>query len=210
MINDQIRHMCKARRLKRAKSKISSSLEFACNILDNRRCFLKILGLASLLLSSTANLANHHIQPGLWEVTTKSDLLALVPHIPSQHMQQFGSFAKQYGIQLPKIQNGAALSSLCITQEMAQLEIPAYFFESQSGCAIQNAVRTGNSYKMDIVCTNGQFQGNGSATGTFINPQSFIGSTEFDSTINHNPVFASAEINGRWIGDQCTVAYPPQ
>lgn len=63
--------------------------------------------------------AQDNIRPGLWKVTTTSDLLALVPHIPSEHMQQIDNLARQYGLIMPKIQNNAATSQVCITQAMA-------------------------------------------------------------------------------------------
>lgn len=162
------------------------------------------------LTIATSGYAHQHIRPGLWEITTKSDLLALVPHIPSEHMQQLNNLANRYGLKLPKIENGAATSNICITQEMAQQEIPTYFYENRSGCTVQNATRIGNSYKMDLVCANKHFQGNGSAQGTFINPESFSGNTEFDSTVGGNPVSAFAETYGRWIGEHCIAINPLQ
>ncbi len=158
-----------------------------------------------VLTIATSSFAHQHIRPGLWEITTKSDLLALVPHISSEQMQQLSNLAGQYGLKLPKIDNGTAISKICITQEMAQQEIPTYFYENRSGCTVQNATRIGNSYKMDLVCANKYFQGNGSAQGSFTNPESFSGNTEFDSTVNGSPVFASAETYGRWIGERCVV-----
>jgi hypothetical protein len=158
----------------------------------------------------TSSFAHQHIRPGLWQVTTKSDLLALVPHIPSEHMQQLNNLAHRYGLKLPKIDNGAAVSNICITPEMAQQEIPTYFYESHSGCTVQNATRSGNNYTLDLVCANQHFQGNGSAQGTFPNPENFSGRTEFDSTVSGNPVFASAETIGQWIGERCTAVNPLQ
>lgn len=163
-----------------------------------------------VLTSATSGFAQHPIRPGLWEVTTKSDLLALVPHIPSEHMQQLNQLANRYGLKLPKIDNGAAISHICITPEMAQQEIPTYFYEDRSGCKVQNATRIGNRYQMDLECANQHFQGSGSAQGTFTSPESFSGSTEFNSTIGSNPVYAAAETQGRWIGEHCVAVNPLQ
>jgi len=162
------------------------------------------------LLVTTSSFAHQHIRPGLWEITTRSDLLALVPHIPSEHMQQLSDLARRYGLKLPKIENGAALSKICITPEMAKQEIPVYLYEDRSGCTVQNAKRTGNSYELDLICTNLHFQGNGTAQGTFTSPENFSGNTEFDSTVAGNPVHASAQTNGRWIGERCTAVNPLQ
>lgn len=163
-----------------------------------------------VLTIATSSFAHQHIRPGLWEITTKSDLLALVPHIPSEQMQQLSNLAGQYGLKLPKIDNGTAISNICITQEMAQQEIPTYFYENRSGCTVQNATRIGNSYKMDLVCANKYFQGNGSVQGTFTSPESFAGTTEFDSMVSGSPVFASAKTDGRWIGERCIAVNPLQ
>ena len=169
-----------------------------------------IAALTGLMLLTVPSFAHEHIRPGLWEITTKSDLLALIPHIPSEHMQQLNDFAYRYGLKLPKIEGNTAISKTCITPEMARQEIPAYFYENNSGCTIQNATRTGNSYKLDLVCANQHFQGNGTAQGTFDNPESFSGSTEFDSSVSGNPVFASAETAGRWVSERCIAINPLQ
>lgn len=162
------------------------------------------------LMIATSSFAHQHIRPGLWEIITKSDLLALVPHIPPEHMQQLNNLANRYGLKLPKIEDGTAISEICITPEMAQQEIPVYFYEHRSGCTVKNATRIGDSYKMDLVCANEHFQGNGSAQGTFTSSESFSGSTEFDSTVGDNPVYASAETYGRWIGERCIAINPLQ
>lgn len=170
------------------------------------RLFLMLIGLAM----TTASLANQHIRPGLWEIATQSDLLAFVPHIPSDQMQQLSMLAKRYGVKLPKIENGAAISKLCITEEMAQQDIPTYFYENHSGCTVQNASRTGNSYTLDLVCNNKRFNGKGNAHGTFINPHRFEGSTEFDSMIEGTPIPVHATVQGHWIGEHCTAVNPLQ
>jgi uncharacterized protein DUF3617 len=159
-----------------------------------------------LLIMSTTSLATNNIRPGLWEITTTSNLLAMVPNIPSQHMQQITSLVEQYGLQMPQIQNGAATSKVCITQQMADQEVPSHFYESQSGCTVKNVSKTGNHYKVDLVCTNAQFQGTGIAEGSFTSPEHFTGQTEFDSVVQGMPVFATAETSGRWIAENCTLA----
>ena len=107
-----------------------------------------LVGLYLGLLPSV--FAESVIRPGLWEVTTKSDLLQLVPHVPAEQMQQITRLAKQYGLEVPQISNGAANSKMCITPEMAKQEVPSYFFEGQTGCTVKNASRTGNRYQMEL------------------------------------------------------------
>ncbi|HBV20302.1 MAG TPA: DUF3617 domain-containing protein [Nitrosomonas sp.] len=152
--------------------------------------------------------AQNNIRPGLWEVSTTSDLLALVPHIPSEQMQQITDLAKQYGLVIPKIQNNAAVSQVCITSAMAAQEIPTYFYDDQSGCTVKNATRTGNRFQLDLVCNNAQFQGDGTAEGVFISSEEFTGHTEFDSTVMGNPVHATAETRGQWMSENCSVVQP--
>lgn len=156
----------------------------------------------------TPGFADHHIRPGLWEIATRSDLLSLVPHIPPEHMQQLHNLAKRHGIKLPKIENNAVASKICITDEMARQEIPTYLYEYRSGCTVQNAIRTGNRYRLELTCANKHFQGTGSAQGTFATPESFTGTTEFESTVGAAPLFATAEIQGHWVNEHCTAANP--
>ena len=168
---------------------------------------LTLLSLLSIVSAAGAtDYKEHNIRPGLWEVTTTSMLLALVPQIPPDQMQKLTSLAKQYGVDMPQIQNGAATSRVCITQQMADQEIPSYFHAHQSGCGIKNGTRTENSYKMDIVCTNTQIKGNGRAEGTFTTPESFSGWTIFNGSVQNTPVNEQADTHGRWIGASCGTA----
>lgn len=168
---------------------------------DSMRRILLLLSLLSII--SAASAAENNMRPGLWEVTTTSMLLALVPQIPPDQMQKLTNLAKQYGLDMPKVQNGTATSKVCITQQMADQKIPPYFHHNQTGCSIKNAIRTENSYKMDLVCTDSQFKGNGRAEGTFTNPESFSGWTTFNGTIQNNPVNDYADTSGRWINASC-------
>lgn len=164
--------------------------------------------IVSLFLSgilSTSSWAESIIRLGLWEVTTQSDLLSLVPHIPSEQMAQINRLAKQYGLEMPQIRNGAAISQVCITPEMAKQEVPTYFYDNQSGCTVKNATRTGNRYQMELTCDSPQFKGSGYAEGTFTSPESFTGRTEFDSVVQGAPIHAHANTTGRWVGERCEV-----
>ncbi len=145
------------------------------------------------------------IRPGLWEVTTRSDLLGLAAHVPSDQMQQITSLARQYGLKMPRIRDGAAISKVCITPEMAQQDIPSHLYENQSGCAVVNGSRSGNHYQVELVCDHPRFKGNGRAEGVFSTPEHFTGKTEFNSTVQGAPLYVYAETSGRWIGAQCEV-----
>lgn len=150
-----------------------------------------------------ASAAESHIRPGLWEITTSSMLLALVPQVPPEQMQQLENLARQYGLELPRIQNGTAASRICITRQMAEEEIPSYFHLPEAGCSIENGVRIENSYKMDLVCTHSVLKGNGRAEGTFTTPERFSGWTTFSGTLQGRPVSEQADTSGHWISAEC-------
>ncbi len=68
-------------------------------------------------LTSVANAAEINMRPGLWEITTASDLLWLAGQIPPDQMKNIQDMATEYGLELPQVNNGAAKSNACITQE---------------------------------------------------------------------------------------------
>jgi len=170
---------------------------------------LLALVFASLLMVSTANSAENNMRPGLWEMTTTSDLLWLVPEIPPDQMQNLKDLANQYGIDMPQIKMGEATSKACITQEMADQKNPPDFYQNQLGCTAKNVTHIGNKYKLDFVCASSQLKGNGTAEGTFTSPESFSGQTKFDGVAQGNPVNERADISGRWISSSCGTVKPP-
>jgi hypothetical protein len=174
------------------------------------RRILVPLVFVSSLLASTADAADNRMRPGLWEMTTTSDLLKLVPLIPPDQMQNLMSLAKQNGFELPEIQNGAATSKACVTQAMAEQKNPLDFYQNRSGCTAKNASHIGNKYRSDFVCTSGGLKGKGTAEGTLTSPESFSGRTEFDGLVQGNPVNEHADISGRWISASCGMVKPPQ
>ena len=171
-----------------------------------QKIFAPLLLLFLLPHFPEANSAENHIRPGLWEITTTSMLLALAPQIPPDQMLNLTNLAKQYGLDIPQIQDGAATSRICITQQMAEQEVPSYFHAPQLGCSIKNAIREKNSYKMDLICKDSQLKGNGRAEGTFTTPETFSGWTIFNGALQNTPVNEHADTNGRWISDNCGTA----
>jgi len=174
------------------------------------RNILSSLVVATALLASTAHSSESTMRPGLWEVKTSSDLLKLASQIPPDQMQQLMSLAKQNGFELPPIRDGAAISSVCITQKMADQKSPLDFLQNQSGCSAKDASHVGSKYKLNFVCANANLRGNGTAEGTFTNPESFSGRTEFDGVAQGNPVNEHADVNGRWVGASCGTVRPAQ
>lgn len=167
-----------------------------------------ILSISLLFAVSTANSAESHMRPGLWEMTTTSGLLSLVPMIPPDQMQNLTNLAKQYGFDMPKINNGAATSQICITQDMANQKIPPLLNQNQYGCDIKNVTQTGNDYKIDLICESSILKGNGTSEGIFTNPERFAGRTEFNGVVQGNPVNERAYTDGRWISANCGTVQP--
>lgn len=163
---------------------------------------------AFLSLATTAQSAETTMRPGLWEIATTSDLLLLVPHIPADQMQSIKDLANEYGLEMPQIENGAAISKACITPEMANQKSPPIFAQNQLGCVTKNSTRNGNNYKMDFVCDSADLKGTGSAEGTITSAESFTAKTTFNGTAQGNAVNEQADVNGKWIGASCGEVKP--
>lgn len=155
-----------------------------------------------------ANSADNNLRPGLWEITTTSDLLWLAPQISPDDMRNLKDLAEQYGVEMPQIQMGEAISKACITQEMADQKILPDFYQAELGCNTKNATRNGNQYRLDFVCNSPQLTGSGTAEGTFTSPESFSGRTHFDGVAQGIPVNEHADIRGRWVGSSCGTVKP--
>ncbi len=160
------------------------------------------------LLAPAANAAETNMRPGLWQITTTSDLLLLAQHVPPDQMQSIKDLAKDYGLEMPQIENGAAISQTCITQEMAAQKTLPNVYSAELGCTSKNATRSGNNYKVDFVCASPDLKGNGTAAGTITTPEAFTGQTNFSGTAQGNPVNEKADINGKWINASCGAVNP--
>ncbi|HBA09247.1 MAG TPA: DUF3617 domain-containing protein, partial [Methylotenera mobilis] len=76
---------------------------------------LYALTLVFTSFTASVNAADVSIKPGLWEVTTTSDLLNFASQIPAAQMDNLNALAKEYGFDVPEIKNGAAKSTTCMT-----------------------------------------------------------------------------------------------
>lgn len=170
--------------------------------------FLIVISLILPILASIANAAEINMRPGLWQITTTSDLLLLVPHIPADQMQSIKDLAKDYGLEVPPIENGAAISKACITQEMANQKTLPNFYNAQLGCTTKGVTRSGKHYKTDFVCASADLKGNGTATGTITSPEAFTGQTNFTGEAQGNPVNERADISGKWMNASCGAVKP--
>ena len=160
------------------------------------------------LLAVTAHAAENNMRAGLWQITTSSDLLRLAPHLPPDQMQSIKDLANEYGLEMPQIENGAAISQTCITQEMANQKTLPNFYNAELGCKSSNATRNGNNYKTDFVCNSADLKGSGTAAGTIKTPETFTGQTNFTGTAQGNPVNEKADISGKWLNASCGALKP--
>jgi hypothetical protein len=168
------------------------------------------LSLPFILFTSITVLTAHSAQakpinmrPGLWEVTTSSDLLRLVPHISPDQMQNMKDLAKEYGLEMPNIENGAAISRTCITQEMVEQHQLPKLYQEELGCASNEAIRDENAYQINFTCDGKTIKGKGTVQGVITSPQTFTGNSSFTGQAQGAPVNEKAEIQGKWIGASC-------
>jgi len=159
-----------------------------------------------LMLAPSLGSAEITARPGLWEVTTTSVLLGLVPEIPPDQLQKLSKLARKYGVVMPQIQNGVATSKICVTPQMAEQQIPDYFLQRQSGCSIKKTAQTESGYTLDLVCAGPEIKGSGKAEGTFTDPETFSGQTNFNGVVRGAPVNDRADTSGRWVSENCKTA----
>lgn len=172
------------------------------------RCVLFFLIGASSFMVSAANVTEDNLRPGLWQITTSSDLLWLAPQISPERMRELQDLAEQYGVEMPQIQMGEATSKVCITQEMAEQQKFPIFYQSELGCETRNATRDGNKYRLDFACSGPELKGKGNAEGTITSSESFSGRTHFDGEAQGVPVNEYADISGRWVDASCGMVKP--
>lgn len=150
------------------------------------------------------------MRAGLWEITTTSDLLNFASQIPPDQMKNLDALAKEYGFEMPTIQNGAAKTTTCITPEMANQKVVPDSFQTPAGCVVKSVTRNGNSYHAEYVCDNSQIKGNGIADGTFTSMETFTGQTVFNGTVQGTPINETADISGKWLNSACGETKPLQ
>jgi hypothetical protein len=175
-----------------------------------RRSAAFVLSVIPLLAAAATQAPPDAMRAGLWEVTTTSDLLRLVPHIQPEQMRQLEDLGRRYGLDIPRVQNGAAVSQVCVTPEMAAGRTPPNFYNSELGCAATNMTRSGDTYRTDLVCNSAQVRGAGKAQGRFSSPERFEGRAEFSGEVQGTPVSDRSDISGRWIAQGCGTVKPVQ
>ncbi len=171
----------------------------------------KLLIVATLtfsLVNPTAEAAEYNIRVGLWEIATTSDLLLLVPRLPSEQMKNIKDLAKEYGFEMPQIEDGAAISKVCVTPEMANQKTLPTFYQEQAGCSSKKATRDGNNYHVEFSCDGADLKGNGIAKANLTSAESFTGQTTFKGSAQGTPVNEKADITGKWLDANCGSVKP--
>jgi hypothetical protein len=169
---------------------------------------MKLILACSILVGTNTYAAETPMRPGLWEVNTTSNLLNYASQMSPEQMQGLKDMAKEYGLEVPEIQNGTAKSYTCITPEMAKEKLLPDSFQNQMGCAVNKITHAGNQYYMEFTCDNPQVKGNGTADGTFTSAESFVGKTNFKGLAQGIQVNEQAEITGKWSSASCENARP--
>ncbi len=164
--------------------------------------------LPTIILSTTAKETNTNMRAGLWQITTSSDLLLLAQHIPQEQLKGIEQMAKEYGLEMPQLENGAAISKTCITQKMAAQQTLPQFYQEDLGCVTNNATRHGDIYKTSFSCNSPQLKGKGSAEGKITSSVTFAGTSHFKGVAQGATVNERAEIKGRWISASCGDTQP--
>lgn len=147
---------------------------------------------------------NIPIKPGLWEVRASSGLLSMIPALPPERMDQLRALASEHGFKLPRIENGAASSRICVTPEMAGRDRLPNAYQAESGCSSSDARREGNRLSAEIRCSGDRVRGTGHTDALLQNPESFTGRTSFSGTFDGQPVNEQADISGRWVAASCS------
>lgn len=162
-----------------------------------RKTALSML-ICSMMMSAGAAFAAGQMKPGLWEMTMKSDAFKNMPKMSPQQMEQM----RKMGVNVPQMQDGAMLSKVCITKEMAERDQPPVETK-EMGCQSKNYQRSGNSYSVDIVCDGPDMKGAGKVKGSFNGNTSFTSTYDFKGTSHGQPINSHTENSGKWLSAEC-------
>ena len=158
---------------------------------------------STLILTATAKEASTNMQPGLWEITTTSDLLQLAQHIPPDQLKGIAKIAKEYGLEMPKLDNGAAISETCITASMAQQQMLPQLYQEELGCETNRIQRNGNEYQASFSCDSAELKGQGTIKGKLTSTIHFVGTSHFKGVAQGIPINEAASIEGKWLNASC-------
>lgn len=164
--------------------------------------------LSIAIISSSATEKNTNMRAGLWEVKTSSDLLRLAQHIPKDQLKGIAEIAKEYGLEMPQLDNGAAISQACITEKMAAQQTLPNFHQKELGCTTSKATRNGNQYHVNFFCNSAALKGSGNAQGLITSAERFSGTSHFKGIAQGASINEKADIQGQWISANCGKVKP--
>lgn len=165
-----------------------------------RKTFI-VISLCSL---SSVAWAAGQMKPGLWEMTIKSDAMKNMPKIPPEQMEQM----RKMGVNIPQMQDGAMITKVCITKQMADSDQLPGMEKNSTGCQPKNMQRSGSSYSVDIVCNGPDMKGEGKAKGNFNGNESFASTYDFKGSMHGQPVNQHQESSGKWVAADCGSVRP--
>jgi hypothetical protein len=155
------------------------------------------VSLLFLASASSSALAAGWMKAGLWEMSTKTDAMRQMPKLtPEQEAQM-----KKMGVTMPAMKDGAMVTKVCISKEMAERDHPPTG-QNQSGCESKNFQRSGSSYSVDVVCDNANMKGTGSVKGT-MSGDTFTSTYDFKGTARGQPINSHHESSGKYLGADC-------
>jgi hypothetical protein len=160
----------------------------------------------SLLLAGHANVAAAagHMKPGLWEITTQSDAMQSMPKIPPEQIERM----RKMGVEVPQLQNGAIVSKVCITPDMAQRQQLPQADQNGKDCTTSAPQTQGNGYTADIVCKGPNLKGKGTLKASFASDASFSSSSTFNGTAGGQPIKDHSVTSGKWLSTDCGAVKP--
>lgn len=159
----------------------------------------KLLFITIGCVCSVTAFAAGHMKPGLWQITSKSDMMKNMPKMPPEQLEKM----RQMGINIPTMQDGAMTTKMCVTKEMAERDQPPHGAQERIGCKPANVQYAGNSYSSDIVCDGPMMKGEGKVKGTFSDGVSYNSTYDFKGTSHGRPVDQHMESSGKWMGADC-------
>ena len=147
-----------------------------------------------------------NLKPGLWEVqhTMKGnpemerqmeEARKQMAAMPPEQRKQMEAMMASRGVQMG---GGGQGMRMCLTKEMVERnEIPA----QQGDCKMSNQQRTGNTLKVNFICTTPP--SSGESQMTINSSESYAMKTTATSTIDGRVEKMSVEGTGKWVGADC-------
>jgi hypothetical protein len=159
----------------------------------------KLLVLAAAGILSSAAFGASGLKPGLWEVTTQTELPGgmAMPNMANLPPDVAAKMA-QRGITL---QGGGGITArTCITREQAAKDEPPQ--PPDSRCRNTSFKKTGNTITWQMACVDGKRAMNGKGSMTLSSPESYSGNSSM--TVNdpeHGFMTTTTRMQGHWVGN---------